>query len=73
MYATGIDTEYILYGKGENNKLPIRGNLLEIIQKSDKEELKMYYKCITTIRSYINTKKKIGANNLNVVSFCDIL
>lgn len=56
--ATGIDVDYILYGKGENNKLQIRNNLYSIIDKSNKEELKMYYKCICTIKGYVNGIKK---------------
>ena len=56
--ATGIDTDYLLYGKGENNKLQIRQNLHDIIDKSDKDELEMYYKCICIMRSYLNKKIK---------------
>lgn len=55
--ATGIDADYILYGKGENSKLQIRETLHDIIDKTDKEELKMYYKCITTIKSYISNRE----------------
>ena len=51
--ATGVDVDYILYGKGENNKLQITENMHN---KSDKEELKMYYKCLCTIRNYVNKK-----------------
>lgn len=54
--ATGVSTDYILYGKGENNKLKIKEILDTIIENADKEELKMYYKCITTIKSYVNKK-----------------
>lgn len=57
-YSTGIDVDYILYGKGESNQIHIQRTLKNIIEKSDKEELKMYYKCITTIRSYINATEK---------------
>lgn len=53
--ATGIDADYILYGKGENSKLQIRETLHDIIDKT--EELKMYYKCITTIKSYISNRE----------------
>ena len=56
--ATGVDVDYILYGKGENNKLKIAENLHDIIDKSDKDELKMYYKCICTIKSYVNNRLK---------------
>ena len=54
--AIGVDVDYILYGKGENNKLQITENMHNIIDKSDKEELKMYYKCLCTIRNYVNKK-----------------
>ena len=54
--ATGIDVDYILYGKDENNKLHIRETLHNIVDRSNREELKMYYKCITAIKSYITTK-----------------
>lgn len=56
--ATGIDTDYILYGKGKNSKLQVRDNLYNIIDKSDKEELKMYYQFISSMKSYINKKIK---------------
>lgn len=55
--AIGMDADFILYGKGENNKLQIRETLHSIIDTTDKEELKMYYKCITTIKSYISKKE----------------
>ena len=54
--ATGIDTDFILYGKGDNNKLKIKETLDTLIERADKEELKMYYKCITTIKSYVTKK-----------------
>lgn len=55
--ATGVDTDYILYGKGENNKLKVKNTLDNIIDRSDKDELKMYYKCITTMKSYMIKKE----------------
>ena len=51
--ATGVDTDFILYGKGENDRLKIKQNLISFIDKADKDELQMYYKCITTIRTYV--------------------
>ncbi|MCI8345854.1 MAG: helix-turn-helix transcriptional regulator [Clostridia bacterium] len=54
--STGIDADYILYGKGDNNKLQIKENLYNIIDKSEKDELKMYYTCITAIKNYVNKK-----------------
>ena len=56
--ATGIDINYILYGKNDNNKIQIKNNLHHLIDLSDKEELKMYYKCITSIKGYIHKEKK---------------
>lgn len=56
--ATGVDSDYILFGKGENNKLKIKETLETLIDRADKDELKMYYKCITTIKSYVNKKGK---------------
>lgn len=56
--ATGIDTDFILYGKGEANKLKIKATLDALIERADKDELKMYYKCITTIKSYVVKKEK---------------
>lgn len=56
--ATGTDTDLILYGKGENNKLKIKENLDTIINRADKEELKMYYKCIATIKGYVNKREQ---------------
>ncbi len=51
--ATGIDTDYILYGKGEKRKTKVKENLIDIIEKCSKDELKMYYECICTIKSYM--------------------
>lgn len=55
--ATGVDTDFILYGKGENDKLKIKQNLISFIDKVDKDELQMHYKCITTIRTYLKKIK----------------
>lgn len=52
--ATGFDTDYILYGKTENKRQKMKENLISIIKKADNEQVKMLYKCITTIMSYIN-------------------
>lgn len=54
--ATGIDTDYILYGKNEKNRMKIKQNLVNIIERADYEQIKMIYKCITTIMSYVNKK-----------------
>lgn len=54
---TGIEVDYILYGKGENNKLQIKKSMQTLIDRADKEELQMYYKCISTIKSYVRKEK----------------
>jgi transcriptional regulator with XRE-family HTH domain len=55
--ATGTDADYILYGKSETKKLQVNKNLHNIINKSDKDELQMYYKCVVAIKSCINKKE----------------
>lgn len=67
--STGVSTDYILYGKGENNKLRIKEILDTLIENADKDELKMYYKCITTIKSYVNKKWKNKGVKLNIDAF----
>ena len=56
--ATGIDTDYILYGKSENKHLNVRKTIDNFLDKSSKEELKMYYTCISSMKNYINKKMK---------------
>ena len=56
--ATGLDVDYILYGKTEENKFNLAKTLSNVINRSDKDELRVYYKCICTIKSYINKKNK---------------
>lgn len=56
--ATGVDTDFILYGKGNNNKLKMKETLATLIDRADKDELQMYYRCITTIKTYVTKKEK---------------
>ena len=56
--ATGIDTDYILYGKGKNDKTQLKELLYTLIDRADKDELQTIYRCITTIKSYITKKEK---------------
>lgn len=53
-----IDVDYILYGKNDIHKLNIRDNLNTLMDRSSKEELKMYYKCIYAIKSHISKTLK---------------
>ena len=54
--ATGFDTDYILYGKGENKKSIMKDNLITLVQKADNEQIKMLYKCFTSIMNYVNKR-----------------
>lgn len=56
--ATGTKTDYILYGKKENNKLKVTENLYALIDRADTDELQMYFKCLTSIKHYMNKKDK---------------
>lgn len=57
--ATGVSLDNIIYGNGENDRLKIKQALNTIIDRSNKDELKMYYKCITTIKGYVTGIEKI--------------
>lgn len=52
--ATGIDADFILYGKGEKNKFKIKEHLIKIIENANKDELKMIYRVVLTIKNYVN-------------------
>ncbi len=54
--ATGVDVNTILYGETKHRKLKTRDTLHHMIDKADNEELKMYYKCATSIRECFNKK-----------------
>ena len=54
--ATGIDVDYFLYGKGSNKNLDVRKNIDVYLNHSTKDELKMYFKCISSIKSFIYKK-----------------
>lgn len=51
---TGLDIDFILYGKSKNVNLSEREILDNLLEKADPDELKMYYKIITGIKSYIS-------------------
>ena len=55
--ATGVSIDYYLYGKGSNKNLDVRKNIDIYLNHSSKEELKMYFKFISTIKSFIYKKK----------------
>lgn len=51
--SSGVTTDYILYGKCKNNHLSIRRTIDNYLDKSTKEELNMYFRFISTIKSFI--------------------
>lgn len=55
--ATGIDTDYILYGKGKNNST-IRKALQTIIDRTDDDQVEMLYRCISIAMKYEADKYK---------------
>lgn len=52
--ATGVDVDFFLYGKNGNKNLEIRKNIDMYLNHSGKDELKMYFKCISNIKSFLN-------------------
>ena len=55
--ATGTDVDYLLYGKGSNKNLEMRKNIDNYLNHSSKEELKMYFKCISSIKNFVFASK----------------
>ena len=55
--STGMEADYILYGKSDSKHINIRKNIDNFLDKSSKEELKMYFKFISTIKSFIKTNQ----------------
>ena len=58
--VTGVSSDYILYGKNNNKRLQIITNLHYIIDTSDLDELKIYYKNICNFRSYLYKNRMFG-------------
>lgn len=55
--ATGVGTDFLLYGNKENKKKIIEKEILHnIIERADKDELQMYYKCATSINKCLSKK-----------------
>ena len=47
--ATGTSSDYILYGESENKNLTVRENIDFFLDRSSKEELRMYFKIVSSI------------------------
>lgn len=54
--ATACSMDYILYGKNKNSDTDFANLLVNLINTKDNEELKMYYKCISTIKHFYKKK-----------------
>lgn len=52
---TGESLDYIVYGKKKNDNL--RRNIDIFLDRSDPEEIKMYFKCLSTIKGYLCKNK----------------
>lgn len=55
--ATGVSSDYILYGKCENKQLNVRKMIDNFLDHSSDEELKMYFKFINTIKDFMMSEK----------------
>lgn len=53
----GVKADYLLFGESEKESLSIRGTINRFLDKSSKEELKVYFKFISTIKSFITMEK----------------
>ena len=56
--STGTDTDYLLYGKNENKENKIRKNINKFLDRSDDDELKMYFKCFAAIKQCVDLKNR---------------
>ena len=56
--STGTDTDYLLYGKNEIDENRMKKIINNFLDRADKEELKAYFKCLSSITEYIDIKNK---------------
>lgn len=56
--STGTDTDYLLYGKNDEEDNKIRKQINKFLDRSDQEELKMYFKCFASIKECIDIKSR---------------
>lgn len=48
--SIGVDVDYLLYGKGNNENSLMKQNIYNIIDKSSKAELSFYYKFLCDLK-----------------------
>lgn len=56
--ATGTDTDYLLYGKNDIDENKMKKIINNFLNRADKEELKVYFKCLSSIKEYTDIKNK---------------
>lgn len=54
--ATCMSMDYVLYGRNKDPEVDISTTLANLINTKDNEELKMYYKCMSTIKHFYKKK-----------------
>ena len=50
--STGTDTDYLLYGKNDIDENRMKKIINNLLDRADKEELKAYFKCLSSIKEY---------------------
>lgn len=50
--VSGVNADFILYGREGNKELSIRRKIETFLNNASKEEMKMYYKIISSIAEY---------------------
>ena len=56
--STGTDTDYLLYGKNENEENKMRKTIDKFLDRADSEELKAYFKCLSSIKQCVDVKNR---------------
>lgn len=54
---SGVSSDYVLYGINQEKKSSVRTSINFLLDSSTKEELKMYLKCISSIKNFIQNEK----------------
>ena len=61
-FFTGTSVDYLLYGKKNDHQSAMRNSINHYLDSCNDEELKMYFKCISSIKAYIYDNKKKNNN-----------
>ena len=60
--VTGADSDYILYGKSLNKTLSTRRSIDNLLNNSSKEELQVFYRMLSILKSQYVLKTEIEEN-----------